>query len=267
MSKNFGILGGDKRITELAKLLAKENKVYTEEIEKADIIIGPIPFSKDGIYVNLPNDNKINIEDVFKKLDNKIFIAGAIKLEVYELAKMRNIEIIDLMEREELTILNVIATVEGTIPIMIESTEKILQGSKVLILGFGRIGKLLAERLTGLACNVTCSARKVTDLAWIKTYGYEPTNINELGEKLSEYDFIINTAPSLILTKERIEYIKKDCVLIDLASNPGGIDKEAASEKNIKLIHALALPGKVAPVTSAEFIEETIDNILKEREN
>ena len=42
------------------------------------------------------------------------------------------------------------------------------------------------------------------------------------------------------------------------------MDREAIKEKQIKFIWALSLPGKVAPVTSAEFIEETLYNIIKE---
>jgi len=61
-----------------------------------------------------------------------------------------------------------------------------------------------------------------------------------------------------------LQYVKKDCLLIDLASNPGGIDKKAVKEQDLQLVWALALPGKVAPITTAEIIKETIYNILKE---
>ena len=64
--------------------------------------------------------------------------------------------------------------------------------------------------------------------------------------------------------KERLKYVKEDCLLIDLASNPGGIDKKEAKNRGLKLIWALALPGKVAPITTAEFIKDTVYNILKE---
>ena len=90
------------------------------------------------------------------------------------------------------------------------------------------------------------------------------TNINLLGENLSQYDIILNTVPHLILNQELLNYVKEDCLLIDLASNPGGIDKRTAKNRQLKLIWALALPGKVAPITTAEFIKDTIYNILKE---
>ena len=197
-------------------------------------------------------------------INAKILIAGSITPDVYELANDEYIEIIDIMKREELAVLNTISTAEGTIEIIIANTNKIIHGSKVLILGFGRIGKVLARKLAGLSAKVTCAARKDEDLAWIRAYGHMETNINAIGENLSEFDIIINTVPHLVLTEERLQYVKKDCLLVDLASNPGGIDKRAAKDKNLKLIWALALPGKVAPVTTAEFIKDTVYNILKE---
>ena len=62
----------------------------------------------------------------------------------------------------------------------------------------------------------------------------------------------------------KYKLVKKDTVIIDLASNPGGVDRAAAKEKRLKLIWALSLPGKVAPYTSAQFIKETIYHVLKE---
>lgn len=288
MSTNFTIIGGDLRIIKLAKMLANDgNKVFTfgmeqsdelkkckdiifcekltEAVKQSEIIIGPIPFSSNGKEINTPfSERQISIREFMHVINAKVLIAGSITPEVYELANDEYIEIIDIMKREELAVLNTIATAEGTIEILIANTNKIIHGSKILILGFGRIGKVLARKLAGLTAKVTCAARKDEDLAWIKAYGHMETNINAIGENLSEYDVIINTVPHLVLTEEKLKYVKEDCLLVDLASNPGGIDKRVAKDKNLKLIWALALPGKVAPVTTAKFIKDTVYNILKE---
>lgn len=288
MNTNFAIIGGDLRIIKLAKILAQEgNMVYTYGLEKAEelkgesnivfceklnkavqnaeIVIGPIPLSSDGKVVNTPfSECTISIRELMHEINAKVLIAGSIAPEIYLLANDEYIEIIDIMKREELAVLNTIATAEGAIEIAISNTNRIIHGSEILILGFGRIGKVLARKLVGLSAQVTCAARKDEDFAWIKAYGYKATNINTLGENLSQYDMIINTVPHLIVTQERLQYVKKDCLLIDLASNPGGIDKKTAKERDLKLVWALALPGKVAPVTTAEIIKETIYNILKE---
>ena len=272
MSTSFAIIGGDLRIIKLAQMLAKDgNKVYAYGLEKAEelknynnivfaeklskairedveVVIGPIPFSSNATTINAPfSEKEISIRELMHHLNAKILIAGSITPDVYDMANDEYIEIIDIMKREELAVLNTISTAEGTIEIAIANTNKIIHGSNVLILGFGRIGKVLARKMAGLSAKVTCAARKEEDLAWIRAYGHKETNINVLGENLAEYDLIINTVPHLILTKERMQYVKDDCLLIDLASNPGGIDKKAAKDKNLKLIWALALPRKSSP--------------------
>lgn len=284
----FAIIGGDLRIIKLAIMLARDqneifvyglekaeelknntNIKYCESIKKAiqevEIVIGPIPFSSNGKTINMPfSDKEVTIREMMHVINAKVLIAGGITPEVYEMANDEYIEIIDIMKREELAVLNTIATAEGTIQIAIESTNKIIHGSEVLILGFGRIGKVLARKLAGLSAKVTCAARKDEDLAWIQAYGHKATNINTIGENLRQYDIIINTVPHIILNEERLKYVKNDCLLIDLASNPGGIDKKAVKDNQLKFVWALSLPGKVAPTTSAEFIKDTIYNIVKE---
>ena len=284
----FAIIGGDLRTIKLAVMLAKEqNQVYVYGLEKAEelkniknitqcesikktiqeveIVIGPIPFSSNGKTINMPfSDKEISIREMMHVINAKVLIAGGIAPEVYEMANDEYIEIIDIMKREELAVLNTIATAEGTIQVAIENTNKIIHGSEILILGFGRIGKVLARKLAGLSAKVTCAARKDEDLAWIQAYGHKATNINSLGENLKLYDIIINTVPHIILNEERLKYVKNDCLLIDLASNPGGIDKKAVKDNQLKFVWALSLPGKVAPTTSAEFIKDTIYNIIKE---
>ncbi len=284
----FAIIGGDLRIIKLAKMLAREqNEIFVYGLEKAEelknnpnikhcesikkaiqeveIVIGPIPFSSNGKTINMPfSDKEVTIREMMHVINAKVLIAGGIIPEVYEMANDEYIEIIDIMKREELAVLNTIATAEGTIQIAIENTNKIIHGSEVLILGFGRIGKVLARKLAGLSAKVTCAARKDEDLAWIQAYGHKATNINTIGENLKQYDIIINTVPHIILNEERLKYVKNDCLLIDLASNPGGIDKKAVKDNQLKFVWALSLPGKVAPTTSAEFIKDTIYNIIKE---
>ena len=284
MINKISIIGGDFRIVKLAEMLIDEgvevfsyaleksevpdvNKCESLEIaiSKSDIILGPIPFSSNGKLINTPFSNeKILVSEILDKLSGKTLIAGAIKQDVYELAAEKNIKLIDILKREELAVLNAVSTAEGAIKIAIEESLKNLHGSNILVLGFGRIGKILSNMLKGLGAKVACEARKNSDLAWIKAYGYEPVALSNLKENLDRFDIIINTIPYIILDKDNLENVREDALVIDLASNPGGVDREAIKERQIKYIWALSLPGKVAPVTSAEFIKETLYNIFNE---
>jgi len=145
-----------------------------------------------------------------------------------------------------------------------ENSPKTIHNSKCLVLGFGRIGKILAKMLHGIGAEVYCEARKQQDIAWIQVYGYEAIHLNEVNNYLGNFDFIFNTIPYLILDKSNLKLVKKECILIDLASKPGGIDFEEAKNLHLTTNWALALPGKVAPQTAASYIHEIVKNILKE---
>lgn len=290
MYKTVSIIGGDLKSVKLIELLAKEDfLIYTyglenseelidssnvkkcatveEVVAKSEIIIGPVPMTNDNHNLTAPfSESKIEIEELIQNMagQEKIFIAGKISDKLSETLLSKGIKSIDLFKREEYVVLNTIATAEGTIQIAMENTQKTVHGSNVLIMGFGRVGKVLAKMLDGIGAKVSCEARKHSDIAWIKAYGYNPIMLSELDTQLGEFDIIINTIPFQILEGERLNHIKQECVIIDLSANPGGVDRKAAKEKNLNVIWALSLAGKVAPITSAEFIKETLYNILKE---
>ena len=283
----FSVIGGDLRLSNLAILLRDDDNivsVYAMEnskeimedgriekcnnlhtvIKKSDIIIGSIPFLKsNGEMYTTFSEERITVQDLVSENNkDKVFIAGNISEKARETLEKSYGKVIDIMKIEELIILNTIATAEGAIYVAIKNTDTILHGSKILVLGFGRVGKVVASKFHELSCKVTCAARKETDLAWIKALGYEAININKLREDLKQYDIIINTVPKMIIDKNEMKYMHPNVLLIDLASTPGGINIEDAQEMNLKFVWALALPGKVAPLTSAKFIKDTIYNTL-----
>lgn len=288
MKKTISVVGGDLRIVKLIGMLIDDGyTVYTYGLEQSEellgmdkvemcptleeamsaseVVIGPIPVTSDRKNLSMPFSNiKLPVEEFVSKVSCKALIAGTLPEDYRKTLESKKVNYIDVLKREEFTILNTIATAEGTIQIAMEETQKTVHGSKVLILGFGRIGKVLAKMLDGIGAEVSCEARKNEDISWIKAYGYEPIYLNELNENLGNFDIIINTIPFQILDRERLDLVKKDVVLIDVASNPGGVDRKVAKEKDIKLIWALSLPAKVAPLTSAIYIKETIYHVLKE---
>ena len=288
MKNRYLVLGGDLRNIKLAGMLADDgNRVYSfgqdrsDEIlddgriekctslkmamEKAQVIIGPVPFSSNEDFINAPfAHDKIMIDDLMKSNKSKIFISGSIKDDLKKQLDEKYMEVIDIMKRDDLAILNTIATAEGTIEVAIKNSDKILQGSRVLILGFGRVGKIVANKFSKMSAIVTCAARKVSDLAWIKAYGYNSLNINYMLYDLKEFDIIINTVPQTILREKELKHIDAEALLIDLASSPGGIDGKMATSMGLNFIWALALPGRIAPSSSAKFIKDTVYTILEE---
>ena len=289
MKYKYLVLGGDLRNVKLAEMLADDgNRVFSfgqdrsdeilddgriekcnslkSALENAQIIVGPVPFASNEEFINTPfSHDKILIKDLMKTNKDKILITGSIKDNIKSLLDEKYMDVIDIMKRDDLAILNTIATAEGTIEVAIKNTDKILQGSRVLVLGFGRVGKIVANKFSKMSAFVTCAARKVSDLAWIKAYGYNSLNIYDLLYDLKEFDIIINTVPQTILKEKELKHVDSEALLIDLASSPGGIDGKMATSMGLNFIWALSLPGRIAPSSSAKFIKDTVYTILDEK--
>lgn len=266
MSMNFCLIGGDLRTFFLAKILSREKhevklygfdkienfkecEKYDEMIRNSNNIVLPIPFSKDNQYVNMPFSNKdIAIRELFYYLENKTIFVGNMHQELKEELDRKHNQVIDFMQKEEFAILNAIPTAEATMEIILKNTKKILQNSNCLIMGFGRIGKVLAYKLKGVSAKVTCVITSEVEKAWAMAYGYETISIEKLQKnctKLKQYDIIINTIPKIIL-KEELKEIKKETLVIDLASKPYGIDRKIAEQEKLNFIEALGLPRKIS---------------------
>ena len=146
-----------------------------------------------------------------------------------------------------------------------EATDQTIHGSRCLVVGCGRIGKLLASRLRALGGVVSISARKYGDLAWCEACGCQSLRTEGLAGKLGAFDLIFNTVPTLILDAGLLQETGEDCVLLELASAPGGIDLAAAEAVGRRVICAPGLPGKVAPRNAAAAIRDSVYHILEER--
>ena len=283
MSMNFCIIGGDLRNFFLAKGLSKEKhevkvwgfdklenfkecEKYDEMIKTSDNIVLPMPFSKDDICLNMPFSNKdIAIKELCYYLEGKTIFVGNMQQELKEELHIKHNQIIDFMQKEEFTILNAIPTAEATIEIILKNTKKILQDSNCLIMGFGRIGKVLACKLKGLSAKVTCMTTSEIEEAWTVAYGYETISIENLQKnctKLKQYDIIINTIPKGIF-KEELKEIKKETLVIDLASKPYGIDRKIVEQEKLNFIEALGLPRKISTNDISKIYERYYKTIYK----
>lgn len=280
----FGIIGGDMRQGKLAELLAEDgHMVHMYGLERlpdppnvpraenlkealaADCVILPLPVREDN-GLNMPfGAQQCSLEELAKALQpGQIVCGGMVPPYLALAAGEKGVRLVDYFAREELAIATAVPTAEGAIQLAMEELLTTVNGARVLIIGYGRLGKALAPRLAALGARLTISARSCSDLAWIEACGWNAGRTDELDGSLGRYDLIVNTVPARVLDEKRLLELKDNCLCIDLASRPGGIDFKAAAQLGIKVIWALSLPGKVAPVTAGKAIRDTVYNILHE---
>lgn len=286
LNYNIGIFGGDKRQVYMAQsLLNKGYSVYTyglkdklvhknhtmvsgleELIKICKLLIGPIPFTKDLESISSNSSDQTSSKTIAQKLTKEhMLVAGVIPSDIQDMCKSKGIFCYDLMQSDKVAILNAIATAEGTILEAIKSSDRNLHGSKCLVLGYGRCGKVLAAKLKGLDAIVTVAARSEDTIAHAQALGFSTVNLKHIKSILPGFNFIFNTIPSLILDQEHLKHVDQDVIIIDIASDPGGVDFEYALNHGIYAKLCLGLPGKVAPRTSADILVTEIEALMKER--
>lgn len=278
---DFAVIGGDLRSVLMAELLCKKGFgviVYgtaldirggaavagslNEALSGAQVVIGPIPLSKDGKKVSGGAEQK---EITMKALEDglmegQILFAGCIPESFLECGKRKSLELFDFMEMEELAVFNSIATAEGAVAEAIIRHPGNLHGSRCLVLGYGKCGKTLAHKLAGLSCHVTVCARKPGAGAEAEAMGYGSVDFANIKKELGISSYIFNTVPGLVLWGELLEEVDKNALIIDIASAPGGVDYRAAAEQGITAFLCPGLPGKYAPGASAEALAEIVVN-------
>lgn len=277
---DFGIIGGDIRQTYVAEYLAQagysvfcygiENvtdnsaKNLEELINSASKIIAPVPFSKDGRNIFIKNSYKrISIEEFAQKLNsNTTVLGGAIPYEFYDRISSKNIRVIDILKNADVEQMNTIATAEGTIAEAICSQPTYLYASEILIIGYGKCGKVLASKMNLLGGKVTICARRLDVRKEAGDQGYSTMDFGELCNQIGNFEYIFNTVPVVVLDEKILGRVRKDAVIIDIASMPGGVDFASAEKMNLNCRHCLGLPGKYCPGALAKvYVEQILDSI------
>lgn len=208
----------------------------------ASVLLLPVP--------SFDSDNRVKgggrVEDILTK--ETVVIGGNL-----DHPALKDHKCIDLLKDPYYLAMNSLITAHCAIKVTYEHLHRTIGDCRVLVIGWGRIGKCLADLLKGMGADVTVSARKDTDCAILKALGYRVINVIDPNTDLRHYNIIYNTAPAPVIKKERLcpRQLK-----IDLASIQGieGDD----------VIHARGLPGIYAPESSGILIAQTVDRLGRE---
>lgn len=282
---DIALIGGDSRTAYMAPYLAKKgyrvicfntvsitygqhlkSKIHSattlrECLDCADIIVCGIPFLKgENIYCE---EHKSNDEIPLTELQrcihkHQIIFAGVIPERFRAVCEEREIYCHDFMLDEPLSILNAVSTAEGALLEALLHKNTTLYKSYCLVLGFGRCGKIIADRLSGLHSCVTVCSESETELASAAALGFHTLRLSKLNQNIFRYEYIFNTIPACMLDHRCLERTSRDCLIIDIASNRTGADYGAAKLLGINLCFCPGLPGKYAGKSCAKQLSKYV---------
>jgi dipicolinate synthase subunit A len=283
----FSVIGGDARQGRLAGLIAADGHDVTvfgvdapppsSPVETAadlpravlgiDCVVLPIPVVREAGVINAPALRRPHtIEELLAMVrPGQVLVGGRIGRDMRERGWEKGAAVVDLLEREDFALRNAVPTAEGALQLAFENTDITLHDARCLVIGCGRIGKTLALRLAALGAKVTMAARGQTAFAWAEVMGHDCLDTGHLEGALGGFDVVFNTVPALVLPERRLRELPENCLCVDLASTPGGMDFDAAHKLGLNCLWALGLPGRVAPRTAGIILRDTIYHIMNER--
>lgn len=271
----YAIICGDERSRWLRRLLTddghrvssfglglpEDEKSPEEAISLSDCVIFPLPMLSSDEIITAPfSDKKLSLEALRPMIPDGAFVLGG---RVPEAAPF---PIVDYFRREELTVRNASLTAEGAVFILMKELSSALSDSNIIIVGAGRIGKLLAVKLKALGASVTVTARREGDFALIRELGCDWCKTADLKLCADEAEAIVNTVPARVIDGSVMRKMKKEAIILDLASSPFGHEQAEAASLGVRAMLAPGLPGRAAPKSAAMAVRDTIYNIINERE-
>jgi len=277
--KNIIIIGGDSRMSFLAKRLSNEGfslVIYAQneggtktELLKAlkkeepkDIIL-PLPVSRDKLNINtLGEYEKISLKELFGYIKpyDKIF-GGILPEELKEKALSSGTDAFDYYD-DELVVLNARLTAQCVLPVIKEYVPGELRGKRIAVTGYGRTAKAISEVMRKSGAKVLVTARNPVSLGKAVRAGNSICLLRDYDCIAHDADIIINTVPAQIIDEKIIRKLKREAVIIDIASSPYGVDFDCAEKFGITAVKALSLPGKYAPGAAGDLIFQKIRPLL-----
>ncbi len=261
---SFGLVGGDGRMVFLkGALLAqgydcKSYLLHRDEhslqgLREHNVVVFPMPCTdKDG-KLNCLHFKGVELDEILPYISEKAIIFGGILP-----TKLCCLKAVDFAQWEDFVLLNAASTAEGAIHIAKEQMNTLFLGSNVLITGGGRIATHLARLLLGFSANVTVATNVAEERRRAEMYGAKAISLSDIDVVLLTADVVFNTVPAVIFHEKELKRLSENSLLIDLASHPSGVDKQAVARLKISYSHELSIPARYSPKAAGEAIGHAI---------
>ena len=286
-----GIIGGDRRELEVARIFSAHGMdvravclPWPDDVQHlanrledvlawADLLrapVGGVDRFGQVAYVIVTGDDvpppRLTAETLPAVRPGTPLYIGAATPDLRQACSQLGVELVEFRESDEFAWRNAVPTAEGAIQIAIQHTDHTLHGSRILVLGFGRSGTVLARTLRSLGADVAVCARGSVDIARAYALGVGPHRMDDVAKLAAQADVVFNTIPAPVLPADVLRKMASGSVIIDIATVPGGTDFAVAKQLGIQAFLTPGLPGITAPRTAGRIVADTILSLWHDRQ-
>lgn len=287
----LGIIGGDRRELAVADILvARGAEVKAvclpwpddvswvtnrleDVVEWANVVLTPVGGTDEFGQVSYTIVNGTQppprlTDAILRRIaPGTVLCIGIARPFLRDAARRYGLRLNEFRERDDFAIRNAVPTAEGALQLAMEDSAVTIFGSDAVVVGYGRAGSALGDRLHLLGARVTVVARSSADRARAMSRAMTAVEFAELGAAAQRADLLFNTVPALVVTEPVLAGTQPEVTIVDLASAPGGVDFVAAKQLGRSARLAPGLPGIVAPKSAGRIVADIIETILVEEEN
>ncbi len=220
----------------------------------------------DVVYAPYARDPIALSEEVLRASDvaNGGIVLGRASASLLALAGAVPTTIYQTKDDEALRVRVATSAAEGLLALLVGRTDQVLRDQRVLVLGYGATGSALADRLVLLGARVTVAARREDSLARAEQRGAQTVAFHDRAAAMADATVIVNTVPSTSSMPLAVLKELDGCLIIDIASPPGGTDHPAALAAGCPVTWIRGVAGERAPRTAGElqyrFVRRVIDS-------
>ena len=266
MEQPILILCGDARLDALCALLREAGRPALRlndtacegTVRAAKTVVLPLPAVRDGCLSG--DEAKTPWTRVFALFSPAQHIfGGGFNAEQAAFLNERTIPFFDFLRDEGFAQYNAKLTAQGALRLLLTQMEDDLSKQRVLITGFGRVGKAVATLLTAIGCRCLVAARSERQRNEAAASGCKAIALAKLADALPAADVVCNTVPAPLFSAELLQRCKKGGVFLELASAPFGASKEDCLAAGLRYPDGRGLPGRFTPLAAARAMLRAID--------
>ena len=272
------VAGGDGRMLRLARMLVGNGFAVstlglvsgdekTDGVTSAEALLFPYPFAvRDGRVPTLTGLT-LHPEDVLESARPGAALLAGRGLEPFLETPDLQAKGFRLFQYESSPAFlerNADLSAEGALAQALGRTGDALSDMAVLVTGYGRFGRALAQKLRALGADVWVAARREEQRLAARSDGMRAVALSELPGLAGRMDMVLNTIPARVLGPDTLAALPKDTWLLELASAPYGFDRDAAAALGLSVEVLPALPARYAPQSAARALKQVSLELLRE---